>query len=119
MSKYTAKQLRRFYANRAAAKKAGEATPAVASEATQKAPRKPVIMTLSINSVEERTSEKAGVYAFAKVHFTTKKGEEKTGKTAMAFGEAYAAVKEALVPGATVNALVKFNRSLNLVGIAA
>ena len=76
-------------------------------------------MALTVETLEERVSEKVGAYGFAKVAFTTKKGEPKTSKTAMLFGDAYAALKDAFVPGATVNALVKFNRSINVVGIAA
>jgi len=126
----TKAQIRQFIARRAAIKKAADSktvAPVSASvvEVVERKPRTPIALSMTIKSVEERTGPKAGPFGYLKVAYVTKSGKPKTSATAMAFGEAYAKVKEFLVPDATVQALVTFNAkkgvgfSLNVVDIAA
>ena len=102
-----------------AVSKAVEATPVVAAVAVAKAPRKPATIVMTVESLEERTGPTAGAFAYAKVSFPTKAGEVKTGRTAMVFGDAYASMKNDLQVGATLTVLAQFNRSINIVGLAA
>jgi len=103
-----------------AVSKAVEATPVtVATVAATKAPRKPATIVMTVESLEERTGPTAGTFAYAKVSFPTKAGEVKTGRTAMVFGDAYASMKNALHVGATLTVLAQFNRSINILGMAA
>ena len=102
-----------------AVSKAVEATPVVATVAATKAPRKPATIVMTVESLEERTGPTAGTFAYAKVSFPTKAGEVKTGRTAMVFGDAYASMKNDLQVGATLTVLAQFNRSINIVGLAA
>ena len=102
-----------------AVSKAVEATPVVAAVAVAKAPRKPATIVMTFESLEERTGPTAGTFAYAKVSFPTKAGEVKTGRTAMVFGDAYASMKNDLQVGATLTVLAQFNRSINIVGLAA
>ena len=121
-------QIRMFIARRAAAKKAEASksiTPAPIAEVVERKPRAPVTLTMTIQSAEERTGEKVGAFGYFKVRYVTKGGIEKTGATAMAFGDAYAAMKDYLFPGATLKTLANFNvkkgigYSLSLVGLPA
>ena len=121
-------QIRQFIARREAIKKATENKSTVTSpvaEVVERKPRTPTQLTMTIQSAEERPGEKAGAFGYFKVRYVTKAGVEKTGATAMAFGDVYAAMKDALFPGATLKALANFNvkkgvgYSLTLVGLAA
>ena len=122
MTKTPAQMLRaRNYAIRAkiAAKKASATAPVATAATVAKAPRKPATIVMTFESLEERTGPTAGAFAYAKVSFPTKAGEVKTGRTAMVFGDAYASMKNDLQVGATLTVLAQFNRSINIVGLAA
>ena len=124
MAKYTAKQYRRFAAIRNAAKTA-EGAPVVAksetvkSETSEPKVREPVALDLTVESFEERSGPKAGAFGYAKVAYMSPKGEPKTGATATLFGDVYAALKDMLVPGATLKVLANIRGPINVVGIAA
>jgi len=111
----TSAQRSAMFARKNAAKKAAAAP----APAAVKAASKPATVLMTVESLEERVGPKAGPYAYAKISFPTKAGQTKSGRTAVAFGEAYAALKNVLQPGATVKVLAHFNRSVNLVGLAA
>ena len=87
--------------------------------------RTPAIVTLTVESTELRNGPQAGEFAYNRVGYTDKAGKAHSGIVAMAFGDAYAALKDQLVVGASLKVQAHFNSkkdvgsTINIVGLAA
>ena len=88
------------------------------TSATEAAPAKnpSYRMDLTVLSVDRRTDSKGRPYAYARVEHPSKKGVMQS--VAMAFGKAYDATIDALVPGTTVKLAARFEEGvLRLIGM--
>jgi hypothetical protein len=89
-----------------AARKAAEAkkaeTPAVETAPKARAPQPTFDLKVNVLSVVEKIGPAAGPFAYARISYTDKAGKLHEDRAAMAFGEAYEAVKASLVAGAEV-----------------
>ena len=129
----TSAQRTAMFARKNAASKAAKAgapvavlsvAEAVVNDAVRRA-RTPIDVEMTVEAFEERSGAKAGNFGYAKVTYLSRKGQPKTGATAMAFGDVYAAIKDSLVPGATLKVKAFFNfkknvgYSISIAGLAA
>jgi hypothetical protein len=106
MTNYSPKQIAIIRAK--AARKAAEAkaltpaAPAVETAPKARAPQPTFDLKVNVLSVEEKIGPAAGPFAYVRMSYTDKAGKLHEGRVAMAFGEAYEAVKPVLVAGAEV-----------------
>ena len=123
MARLSPKAFAIMMSKKEAAKKAAS-TPVSETQASPKV-RTPAIVTLTVESTELRKGPKAGEFAYSRVGYTDKAGKAHSGIVALAFGDAFAAVRDALVVGAELKVQAHFNSkkdvgsTINIVGFAA